>query len=111
MINGLNDQEISNITRASAELSEIEEVVIFGSRAKGNFRKASDIDLAVKGKAVTGITIKRLSGRLNEEMPMPYFFDVVHYESVNNSNLLDHIDRVGVVIYKKDQSICPNVNK
>lgn len=101
MMHGLNDMDISNIIKASEELPEIEEVVIFGSRAKGNFRKASDIDLAVKGNAVTDITIKRLSGRLNEEMSMPYFFDVVRYESINNPDLLDHIQRIGMAIYRK----------
>jgi uncharacterized protein len=101
MIHGLHDRDISNIIKASEELPEIEEIVIFGSRAKGNFKKASDIDLAVKGRSITDATIKSLSGRLNEEMPMPYFFDVVHYESISNSDLLDHINRVGILIYKR----------
>jgi len=101
MMHGLNDREVSNIIKASEQLPEIEEVIIFGSRAKGNFRKGSDIDLAVKGRTVTDISIKRLSGRLNEEMSMPYFFDVVHYESISNPDLLDHIERVGTVIYRK----------
>jgi predicted nucleotidyltransferase len=101
MIHGLNEREISNIIKASEGLPEIEEVVIFGSRAKGNFKKASDIDLAIKGKRATDITVKRLSGMLNEEMPLPYFFDVVHYESISNSDLIDHIKRVGTVIYRK----------
>jgi uncharacterized protein len=100
-MHGLSDHEISNIIKALEELSEIEEVVIFGSRAKGNFKKASDIDLAVKGKSVTDVIVRRLSARLNEELPMPYFFDVVHYESIINSELIDHINRVGTVIYKK----------
>jgi uncharacterized protein len=102
MIHGLDEREVSNIIKASEELPEIEEVAIFGSRAKGNFKKASDIDLAVKGKSITDSTLKRLSGRLNEEMPMPYFFDVVHYESIRNQDLIDHIDRVGIVIYKRE---------
>jgi uncharacterized protein len=98
---GLKESEISNIVKASEELPEIEEVIIFGSRAKGNFKKASDIDLAIKGKTVTQVTIKRLSARLNEELPMPYFFDVLDYASINNQDLLDHIKRAGTVIYKK----------
>jgi predicted nucleotidyltransferase len=98
---GLKESEISNIIKAAGELPEIEEVVIFGSRAKGNFKKASDIDLAIKGKTVTDVTIKRLSARLNEELSMPYFFDVLEYASINNQDLLDHIQRVGTVIYKK----------
>jgi uncharacterized protein len=101
MIHGLHDRDISYIIKTSEELPEIEEVVIFGSRAKGNFKKASDVDLAVKGKAVTDVTVKRMSALLNEELPLPYFFDVLHYESISNADLLDHIQRVGTVIYKK----------
>jgi uncharacterized protein len=71
MIHRLNEREISNIIKVSEEIPEIEEVVIFGSSAKGNFKKASDIDLAVKGKTITDTSIRRLSARLNEELPMP----------------------------------------
>jgi hypothetical protein len=51
--------------------------------------------------SITDTTIKKLSGRLNEEMPMPYFFDVVHYESISNPDLLDHINEIGIVIYRR----------
>ena len=100
-MHGLSEQEILNIVKASEELPEIEGVVIFGSRAKRNFKKASDIDLAIKGNFVTDVTVKRLSARLNEELPMPYFFNVVNFDSIRNSDLLDNIKLVGQVIYKK----------
>jgi len=98
---GLQQRDINSIIKASEELPEIEEVVLFGSRAIGNFKKASDIDLAIKGIAVNDITVKRLSARLNEELPLPYFFDVVHYESIGNPDFVGHIDRIGKVIYRK----------
>jgi predicted nucleotidyltransferase len=98
---GLQQRDINSIIKASEELPEIEEVVLFGSRAIGNFKKASDIDLAIKGIAVNDITVKRLSARLNEELPLPYFFDVVNYESITNPDLVEHIDRIGTVIYRK----------
>ena len=101
MSRGLQQRAIDSITKASEEFPEIEEVVLFGSRAKGNFKKASDIDLAIKGKTITDITVTRLSSRLNEELPLPYFFDVVHYESIGNPDLVGHIDRIGKIIYRK----------
>ncbi len=101
MSHGLQQRDIDNIIQAVEDLPEIEEVILFGSRAKGNFKKASDIDLAVKGKAVTEITVKRLSSRLNEELPLPYFIDVVHSEFIGNPDLVDHIDRIGKVLYRK----------
>ena len=95
MDTGLTQTDIERITAAIKQFPEIEQAVIFGSRAKGTYKKASDVDLAIKGRAVTGETIKRLSFLLNEKLPLPYFFDVVHYESLENRLLIEHIDRVG----------------
>ncbi|MFI3158033.1 MAG: nucleotidyltransferase domain-containing protein [Methylococcaceae bacterium] len=95
MDTGLTQTDISRITAAIKQFPEIDDALIFGSRAKGTHKKASDVDLAIKGRAVTGETIKRLSFMLNEELPLPYFFDVVHYEVLENRQLIGHIDRVG----------------
>jgi predicted nucleotidyltransferase len=101
MGNGLKDRDIENIIRASRELPEIEEVILFGSRAKGIQKNGSDVDLAIKGRNVTDKTTKRFSTKLNEELPLPYFMDVVHYETIRNKALAEHIDRVGKIIYSK----------
>jgi predicted nucleotidyltransferase len=95
MDTGLTETDISLIAAAIAQFPEIEDALIFGSRAKGSYKKASDVDLAVKGRYVSNETIKRLNFVLNEELPLPYFFDVVHYESLENQLLVEHIDRVG----------------
>jgi len=95
MDTGLTQTDIKRITAAIKQFPEIEDAVIFGSRAKGTHKKASDVDLAIKGRAVTSETINRLNFLLNEELPLPYFFDVVHYESLENQLLVEHIDRVG----------------
>ena len=95
MDTGLTQADIDHIRAAIKKFPEIEEAVIFGSRAKGTHKKASDVDLVIKGCAVTPETIQRLSFLLNEELPLPYFFDVVHYESLYNQLLVEHIDRVG----------------
>lgn len=95
MDTGLTQTDISRITTAIKQFPEIDDALIFGSRAKGTHKKASDVDLAIKGRAVTGETVKRLSFLLNEELPLPYFFDVVHYEALENRQLIEHIDRIG----------------
>lgn len=95
MDTGLSQTDISRITAAIKQFPEIDDALIFGSRAKGTHKKASDVDLAIKGRAVTGETVKRLSFLLNEELPLPYFFDVVHYETLENRQLIEHIDRIG----------------
>ncbi|MBN1849209.1 MAG: nucleotidyltransferase domain-containing protein [Deltaproteobacteria bacterium] len=101
MNHSLQPREIEKIIIAAEGFPEIEEMILFGSRAKGKFKKASDIDLAIKGNEITESTVKRFSSRLNEEVPLPYFFDVIDYKSISNKDLVEHIDRVGNLIYKK----------
>ncbi len=95
MDTGLTEADMNLNRAAIKQFPEIEAAVIFGSRAKGAHKKASDVDLAIKGRAVTSATIQRLNFLLNEELPLPYFFDVVHYEALENQLLVEHIDRVG----------------
>ncbi len=95
MQTGLTELDLRRLTTAISHFSEIERTVIFGSRAKGTYKKASNVDLAIKGSAVTPEIVQRLNFLLNEELPLPYFFDVVHYESLDNQSLIQHIDSVG----------------
>lgn len=104
MDTGLTEADMNHIRTAIKQFPEIEAAVIFGSRAKGTYKKASDVDLAIKGSAVSPETIQRLDFLLNEELPLPYFFDVVHYEALENQLLVEHIDRVGKSITLFDSS-------
>lgn len=82
----------------------IDQAIIFGSRAKGNYKNGSDIDIAIKG-AMDFKNITRLHYLLNEESLMPYQFDIVNYERTDNSALEEHIDRIGITIYNKDLDV------
>lgn len=66
----------------------------------GNFKKGSDVDLALKGNLESS-TVNQLKQRLAEETTMPYFFDIVHYESVEKKAFKDHIDHYGIEIYQR----------
>ncbi len=96
---GLIERDLFHIRAAAAELPEIDEVILFGSRAKGTHQQGSDVDLSIKGDGITYSTVLRLSESLNEERPIPYFFDVVDYNSLEDEPLREHIDRVGVVLF------------
>ena len=100
MKHGLLSRDIDYITQALRQFSEIEVALVFGSRAKGNYARGSDVDLAIKGPGITHATVSRLLFLLNEEYPLPYFFDVVHYEALTNLDLVAHIDRVGEIVYE-----------
>ena len=88
---GLKDKEIDEIKNI-LKSNNISNGVIFGSRAKGNYKPGSDVDLAIDGDA------RKISYYLNEESKMAYFFDVVNINNIKNNNLLEHIKRVGILL-------------
>jgi predicted nucleotidyltransferase len=95
---GLSQDTLDLIVVCLRQYPDIIWVKIYGSRAKGDFKNESDIDLAFSSP-------NDYSGRLLENLdalPTPYLFDVTHYESLHHENLKAHIDRVGVVIYQKE---------
>lgn len=96
---GFKEGDLETIIVVLRMYPQIEKALIFGSRAKGVYKSGSDVDLALKG-AVKNVASK-ISYILNEESLLPYKFDVLDYDGIDNPKLVDHIDRVGVVIYKK----------
>lgn len=95
---GLHETDVDMIINALRENAEIERAFIFGSRALGNYKKGSDVDLVITGQDVTNKTISDLNELLNEVYPLPYFFDILHYENIVNEKLKEHIDEYGVEV-------------
>ncbi len=80
---------------------EIEKVVIFGSRALGNAKPGSDIDLAFIGNNLTLQIVSQIQNYLEEETLMPYFFDCIFLKTIQNQELLLHIRTYGKTLYNK----------
>ena len=89
----------------------IESALIFGSRSMGTYREHADVDLAIQGKGVDRQTVLRLKTTL-EEAFFPLSFDVIHYDTLDHSGLLEHIDRWGVDLLRLslEDPISPNKN-
>lgn len=83
------------------KFTEIEKAILFGSRAMGNYKKGSDIDIAITGKNISDKTVTRLSSILNQELPIPYYIDVADYNSLSNIELKEHIQKEEKIIYQK----------
>jgi predicted nucleotidyltransferase len=97
---GLNQETIDKINSVFKKHLEIEKVIIYGSRAKGNYRAGSDIDLTLIGNNLE----YNLAGTVNSEIDdlnTPYLFDVSIFGKLNSPSLKQHINRVGKVFYKK----------
>lgn len=106
---GLKDNVIDRILQVFSSFSQVEEAILYGSRAKGNFRNGSDIDLVLKGKELDLRVMNQLSEKL-DDLLLPYTLDVSIYRQITDPDLLDHISRVGVIFYQKnlkDQETAP----
>jgi len=95
---GLSETELLTLRKVFTKFDAIEEVLLFGSRAFGTHQKASDVDLAIKGKNIDLDTLAKLKYILEEETNLPYFFDVVIYDKIANDALKKAIDEGGVVL-------------
>jgi uncharacterized protein len=98
---GLNEEDLKTITAVISKHNEVEEALIFGSRAKGNFKNSSDVDIVLKGGNITRDTMLAISSELNDETILPYHFDVLDFNTIQNLELIQHVQRVGQVIYKQ----------
>ncbi len=76
---------------------EVTSATLFGSRAKGTHTHRSDVDLAVAGD-IEPLRAEAIAAEL-EELPLPYRFDVQSLAHIQHRPLLEHIQRVGIVIY------------
>ena len=74
--------------------------VLFGSRAKGNFREGSDIDLALEGEDLGERELADIRSELDDE-PIAHRVDLILKKTITHHELLDHIERVGVVFYER----------
>ncbi|MEN0648863.1 MAG: nucleotidyltransferase domain-containing protein [Caldibacillus thermoamylovorans] len=100
---GLLEKDMDYLLKALKQFDEIDRAILYGSRAMGNYKKGSDVDIAIQGEKVTEKTIFELDDLLNEVYPLPYFFDIVHFEKLTNQNLIDHIEKNGKVLYVRNE--------
>ena len=97
---GLSASTVKRIVSVLAHYSEIEKAVLYGSRAKGNYRTGSDIDLTLFGDRITHSLLTRLDNEL-DDLLLPYKFDVSFFADLTHPELIDHIHRVGVTFYER----------
>ncbi|OGT16765.1 MAG: hypothetical protein A3I12_04600 [Gammaproteobacteria bacterium RIFCSPLOWO2_02_FULL_38_11] len=102
MKSGLSKKTLEKINTVFQQHPEIKTVRLFGSRAIGNYRKNSDIDLALTGK-LNDQLLNRIYHEL-DELPLPYLFDVKIYSQISHAGLKKHIKFFGKEIYSKKQS-------
>jgi len=97
---GLLKMDIERIISIFKSNSKIDNVILFGSRAIGNYKPGSDIDIALKGTDIKLNDILNVNAEL-DKLSTPYKFDVVIYNRITENALTDHIDRVGISLFNR----------
>ena len=95
---GLEQKTIDQIYSIFAKYNQIDQVIIYGSRAKGNYKKGSDIDLVIKGRDLDLSILQDIELEI-DDLLLPYTFDISIFEHLKDPDLIDHIQRVGQVFY------------
>ncbi|HWZ35309.1 MAG TPA: nucleotidyltransferase domain-containing protein [Mucilaginibacter sp.] len=94
---GLSENTVLKINSVLGQYPAVEKAVVYGSRARGNFKSSSDIDITLKGKLNLRV-LSDISLKL-DDLLLPYKLDLSIYNHIANPELLDHIDRVGKVLW------------
>lgn len=97
---GLTKEDIGSINRIFSKFNRIENVLIYGSRAMGNYKPASDIDLSLVGKTIDLDLQQEIEFQL-DDLLLPYKFDISIYDHLTNPDFKKNIDRNGKEFYNK----------
>ena len=104
---GLKDYQIEKIQGILVTFPQIEKVILYGSRAKGNYKPASDIDLTLVGTDIDLTTQFKIENLL-DDLLLPYTIDLSILSQIGNPDLIDHINRIGQVFYDKTKDTASN---
>ena len=97
---GLSERSYRELMDILRSVPEIDEAVIFGSRARGDYGAASDIDLSLRGPHLTRRSLRQLNDKLYESH-IPYFFDTHIYAEIKDPHFKESVDRDGKVLYRR----------
>lgn len=97
---GIKENVLNDISQVFEKFKKINKIILFGSRAKGNYKPGSDIDLALIGEEISLRDLNKIHLEL-DKLYLPYSFDLVIFEKIDNNDLIDHINIVGIPIYTK----------
>lgn len=101
MLYGLQEKTIKAIQNIFCRHPEVEKALLYGSRAKGNYRNGSDIDLCIVGELIDLSLQFKIEMEL-DDLLLPYRIDLSIFHKIENPDLIDHINRVGITFYEKN---------
>jgi predicted nucleotidyltransferase len=103
MNHGLTDETVNRIRSVLARFPEVQKAVLYGSRAKGNYKRGSDIDLTLFGSGLNTNVLSQINSGL-DDLLLPHKIDTSIFAKISHADLIEHIRRVGVVFYEKQSA-------
>ena len=100
---GLPKKTVAHLHKVFADHPQVDKAILYGSRAMGNYRKDSDIDLSLHGERLTQRAIMKIAGEI-DDLPIPYTVDLSAFDLLSHAKLRDHIERVGKIFYQKEKT-------
>lgn len=97
---GLKKKEIEGLHNIFSSNIHVEKAILFGSRAKGNYKPFSDIDITLEGEELTHEDLMQLCSAI-DDLLMPYELDMSLRKDIRNTALIEHINRVGITLYTR----------
>lgn len=97
---GLEQRQIEAINAVFAKHPAINKVILYGSRAKGSYTVASDIDFAIIDDSLRFPEFLQIENEL-DDLLLPYKIDLSQKKNIEMKSLLEHIERVGKVFYRR----------
>lgn len=97
---GLKQEVINQINHIFSAYPEISKAIIYGSRAKGNYKNGSDIDLTLISDNLSHTQLLHIQNQI-DDLLLPYSFDLSIFKTIDNPHLIEHIKRVGITFYEK----------
>lgn len=101
---GFKDDELNTLEEMFASNRRIERVILYGSRAKGNYKPFSDVDITLVGSELSRKDVNALYAAIDVSL-LPYKFDISLFSSLKNEDLIEHIARRGIVIYQRKEEV------
>ncbi|WP_298549888.1 nucleotidyltransferase domain-containing protein [uncultured Parabacteroides sp.] len=98
---GLSDTEWNRLETVFNRYPNIERAILYGSRAKGNYKPFSDVDITLVGERLTRSELNRIVLDI-DDLLLPYQFDVSIFHRLTNPDLIDHIERKGIILYQRN---------
>ena len=101
---GLPQSTVQKIRAVLSHYPQVDKAILYGSRAKGNYKDGSDIDLTLRGADLSLNVIYKILDEL-DELLLPYTIDLSIFSDISDPDVIEHIQRVGVTFYDKSEAV------